>query len=61
MDELPAEERDALSGFVGQVRRMRTGRQEDTIRLRVRDLEVLATLSGQKLDEFLEHLRPALV
>jgi hypothetical protein len=40
---------------------MRTGRQDDTIKLRLRDLEVLATLSGHKLDEFLERLRPALV
>jgi transcriptional regulator with XRE-family HTH domain len=61
MDKLPHEERDALNGFIGQVRRMRTGRQDDTIKLRLRDLEVLATLSGHKLDEFLERLRPALV
>jgi transcriptional regulator with XRE-family HTH domain len=60
MDRLPPEERDALNGFIGQVRHMRNGREDDTIKLRVRDLEVLATLSGHKLDEFLERLRPAL-
>jgi hypothetical protein len=48
-------------GFVDQVRRMRGGRDDDTIRLRVRDLEVLATISGHDLDQFIEHLRPALV
>jgi transcriptional regulator with XRE-family HTH domain len=61
LDELPRGEREALIGFVDHVRRMRGGRDDDTIRLRVRDLEVLATISGHKLDEFLEHLRPALV
>ena len=40
---------------------MRGTPDEGTISLRVRDLEVLATISGTKLDEFVEHLRPALV
>jgi transcriptional regulator with XRE-family HTH domain len=61
LDELPRGERDAVIGFVDQVRRMRGGRDDDTIRLRVRDLEVLATISGHDLDQFIEHLRPALV
>lgn len=61
VDELPRGERDAMTGFIDQVRRMRTGWNDETIRLRVRDLEVLATLSGEKLDMFIEHLRPALV
>jgi hypothetical protein len=61
LDELPRGEHDAVIGFVDQVRRMRGGRDDDTIRLRLRDLEVLATLSGHKLDEFIDHLRPALV
>ena len=60
IDEVPRKERDALSAFVDQVRRMRTGQDEGAIRLRVRDLEVLATLSGHKLDEFIEYLRPVL-
>lgn len=58
---LALEERDALSGFIDQVRRMRTRAEDDTITLRVPDLEVLATVSGQRLEDFLEDLRPALV
>jgi hypothetical protein len=40
---------------------MRDDARDGTITLRVRDLEVLATVSGQRLDTFLEHVRPALV
>jgi transcriptional regulator with XRE-family HTH domain len=58
---LPSEERGTLSGFIDQVRTMRNDARDDTITLRVRDLEVLATVSGQRLDTFLEHVRPALV
>ncbi len=58
---LPLEERGALSGFIDQVRTMRNDARDGTITLRVRDLEVLATVSGQRLDAFLEHVQPALV
>lgn len=59
--ELPPEERDTVGGFLSQVRRLRGGAEEETITLRIRDLEVLATVSGHRLEQFLEHLRPALV
>jgi transcriptional regulator with XRE-family HTH domain len=58
---LPPKEQGALVEFISQVRQMRGTPDEGTISLRVRDLEVLATISGTKLDEFVEHLRPALV
>lgn len=58
--ELPKEERAAVGEFLQQVRRMRAGGGDRTIALRIRDLEVLATASGDRLDEFLECLRPAL-
>ncbi len=58
---LPPKEQGALMEFISQVRQMRGTPDEGTISLRVRDLEVLATISGTKLDEFVEHLRPALV
>ena len=58
---LPPREQGALTEFISQVRQMRGTPDEGTISLRVRDLEVLATISGTKLDEFVEHLRPALV
>jgi hypothetical protein len=40
---------------------MRSDGGNGTITLRIRDLEVLATVSGARLEEFLEHLSPALV
>ena len=58
---LPPRERDALDGFIRQVRRMRGATDNGTITLRIHDLEVLATVSGSRLDEFLEQLRPVLV
>jgi transcriptional regulator with XRE-family HTH domain len=58
---LPLGDRDALSGFIDQVRRMRTRAEDGTITLRIPDLEVLATVSGRRLEDFLEDLRPALV
>jgi transcriptional regulator with XRE-family HTH domain len=61
VSELPSEEREAVGGFLQQIRRMRGDGDEGAITLRVRDLEVLATISGHQLDEFLQHLRPALV
>lgn len=58
--ELPPDERAAVGEFLQQVRRMRGDADGETIALRIRDLEVLATVSGDRLDEFLERLRPAL-
>ena len=59
--ELPPEERVAVGGFLRKVQQMRSDGGDGTITLRIRDLEVLATVSGAKLEEFLEHLSPALV
>jgi hypothetical protein len=59
--ELPMREREALQSFVQEVRRLRGDHDDETITFRVQDLEVLATASGNKLEEFLDHLRPALV
>ena len=61
IDALPPKEQGALMEFISQVRQMRGAPDEGTISLRVRDLEVLATIGGTKLDEFVDHLRPALV
>jgi hypothetical protein len=58
---LPQKERETLDGFLRQVRRMRGTTDEGTITLRIHDLEVLATVSGSRLDEFLERVRPVLV
>jgi hypothetical protein len=57
---LPREERAAVGEFLRHVRRMRGDGGERTIALRIRDLEALATASGDRLDAFLECLRPAL-
>jgi transcriptional regulator with XRE-family HTH domain len=57
---LPQQERKTLNGFIRQVHRMRSASEDGTITLRIRDLEVLATISGSRLEEFLKHLRPAL-
>jgi len=59
--ELPTEEADAVGGFIQEVRRLRGDANDETITVRIQDLEVLATLSGHQLEEFLAHLRPALV
>jgi transcriptional regulator with XRE-family HTH domain len=61
VSDLPAAERGTLSSFIDQVSRMRTDDHDGMITLRIRDLEVLATASGQRLDTFLERVRPALV
>jgi len=61
VEALPPEERGALNDFIEQVRRMRNDQQDGTITLRIRDLEVLATVSGQRLDAFMENVGPALV
>ena len=61
LQRLPQKERETLDGFIRQVRRMRGTTDEGTITLRIHDLEVLATVSGSRLDEFLERVRPVLV
>jgi transcriptional regulator with XRE-family HTH domain len=61
LPELPPEERAAVGGFLHQVQEMRGDGGDGTITLRIRDLEVLATVSGARLEDFLEHLSPALV
>jgi hypothetical protein len=58
---LPSRERDVLDGFIRQVRRMRGLIDDGTITIRIHDLEVLATVSGSRLDEFLEELSHVLV
>jgi transcriptional regulator with XRE-family HTH domain len=60
VSELPADERESIGSFVRAVQAMRDGGAEQTITVRVQDLEVLATESGTRLDEFLERLQPAL-
>jgi transcriptional regulator with XRE-family HTH domain len=58
--ELPDEEAEAVGGFIEKVRRLRGNSNAETITVRIQDLEVLATLSGRQIDEFLEHLAQAL-
>lgn len=59
--ELPADERTSIGSFVRAVQAMRDGGEEQTITLRIQDLEVLATQNGYRLDAFIERLQPALV
>lgn len=61
IEELSQEARDTVGGFAHEVRRLRGSDEEEMLTLRIGDLEVLATVSGHKLAEFLEHLRPALL
>lgn len=60
LSELPDAEGSAVPDFIDQVRRLRGDSNEETITIRIQDLEVLATASGRQVDAFLEHLRPAL-
>jgi hypothetical protein len=57
---LPDEEADVLGGFIQKVRDLRGDSDAEVITVRIQDLEVLATVSGHQLAEFLEHLGPAL-
>jgi transcriptional regulator with XRE-family HTH domain len=61
VSQLPRQEREAVGGFIQEVRDLRGDSDEEVITLRVHDLQVLATVSGHRLEEFLEHLRPALL
>ena len=57
---MPAEDAGTVGDFIDEVRRLRRSADDDVIALRIQDLEVLATASGQQLPQFLERLRPAL-
>ena len=58
--QLPREEAGPMCEFIDEVRRLRGDVDEETITIRIQDLEVLATVSGRQLDQFLDDLRPAL-
>jgi len=58
--ELPLEEADVVGDFLQKVRRLRGDSDDEVIRVRIQDLEVLATVSGHQLGEFLDHIEPAL-
>ena len=60
LPEVPAEDAGTVGDFIDEVRRLRRSAEDDVIALRIQDLEVLATASGQQLPQFLERLRPAL-
>jgi transcriptional regulator with XRE-family HTH domain len=60
LPDLPDAEAGAVTNFIDEVRQLRGDSEEETIAIRIQDLEVLATVSGQQLDTFLKHLRPAL-
>ena len=60
VEELPVEEADVVGDFLQKVRRLRGDSDDEVIRVRIQDLEVLATLSGHQLGEFLNHIEPAL-
>ncbi|MGA9160624.1 MAG: helix-turn-helix transcriptional regulator [Actinomycetota bacterium] len=61
VQELPDEEADVVGGFLQRVRDLRADADDEVITVRVQDLEVLATVSGHQLRDFLDHLEPALV
>lgn len=58
--QLPEEEAGTVGEFIDEVRRLRGDVDDETITIRIQDLEVLATVSGRQLDQFLDHLGPAL-
>ena len=60
VEELPVEEADVVGDFLQKVRRLRGESDDEVIRVRIQDLEVLATVSGHQLGEFLDHIEPAL-
>jgi len=49
-----------LGGFVHEVLTLRGQPESDAISLREGDLEVLATASGRRLEQFLDAIEPAL-
>ena len=60
LPEVPAEEAGMVRDFIKEVHRLRGTAEGETITIRIQDLEVLATVSGRQLQEFLAHLHPAL-
>jgi transcriptional regulator with XRE-family HTH domain len=58
--ELPVDEADVIEGFIQHVRHLRGDSDDEVITVRIQDLEVLATVSGHQLAEFLDHIGPAL-
>jgi transcriptional regulator with XRE-family HTH domain len=60
VEELPVEEADVVGDFLQKVRRLRGDSEDEVMRVRIQDLEVLATVSGHQLGEFLDHIEPAL-
>lgn len=61
LPDLPSDEAGTIGDFIEEVRRLRGSSNGETITIRIEDLEVLATVTGQQLRDFLEHLRPALI
>ena len=61
LPDLPSDEAGTIGDFIEEVRRLRGSPNGETITIRIEDLEVLATVTGQQLGDFLEHLRPALI
>ncbi len=53
--ELPVEEADVVGDFIQKVRDLRGDSDDEVITVRIQDLEVLATVSGHQLGEFLDH------
>jgi transcriptional regulator with XRE-family HTH domain len=58
--DLESGEGDLLAEFTKQVVQLRKAGRSDTVSIRVGDLEVLATMSGHELAEFVERIRSAL-
>jgi transcriptional regulator with XRE-family HTH domain len=58
--ELPVEEADVVGTFLQKVDALRGNPDDEVIKVRIQDLEVLATESGHQLREFLDHIEPAL-
>ena len=58
--ELPVEEADVVGTFLQKVGALRGDSNDEVIKVRIQDLEVLATVSGHQLPEFLDHIEPAL-
>jgi len=60
LESLSGAEAAIVSGFVRELRTLREEPATDPISLRSGDLEVLATASGRRSEDFLEAIRPAL-
>jgi len=60
LESLGRVEATIVAGFVREVRNLRHGPAGEAISLRSGDLEVLASASGRRADEFLKAIRPAL-